>query len=88
MCGMVRKVVIKDPSPSDTRVISNRAFYTYLLVSLNETGSIFVSNMTRYQAYRFVKRAKKELGANVVCFPSEHFDNGESMFGYWFRVIL
>jgi len=82
-----RKILVRNPEPDRIFVVSKRAFFNNVLLALAQTGSVFVNDMSRFQAYRFAKRAKSILGANVTYYTSIYQQNGVMYNGYWFRVI-
>jgi hypothetical protein len=80
--------VVTNPSAENTTIISKRSMNENLALTLAQTGRIFVSNMSRAEAWRTAKTFTQSIGIKVKQFAAQHIDEkGNRYDGYEFVVI-
>lgn len=76
------KRVVANPSPEKIVYLTNRHTYERYAVALDETSSIFVSEMDSKQAWYAKKRFENILGKTVDYDPVDY----DGVSGYQFQV--
>ena len=72
------KVITKPASEKET-TMTKRTFNMNLSIALAESGSIFISNLDRREAWRMEQRFSKLLGEKVKAFHMLYEDDGKTL---------